>query len=220
MFCAKCGAEIKDNAKFCPKCGMSMVMGEETVVTETQVSNLESTATIPPKSFINKKIIVYATGVILAVILIISMFSLFGGKSYEKFADKYVDAAMGDSGKDLVNLFHKSTFEISGENKKELAKEYQEILDYSQDVYKETFGRKWKYSYVIDYVETTDDKEDIYFALGYYYPDDILGKISEAAEISIEISVSGKGIEEVVSYDTIIIAKISGKWYLVDCYSY
>lgn len=220
MFCAKCGTEIKDEAKFCPKCGASTGTNPEVSAEENHMENgIQSVATrvnFP----INKKFLKLAAIAIVAIVLILGVTTLFGGRSYEKFANKYVDAVMGDSGKALANLFHEDTFEVLGESKKDLAKEYQEIIDYSEEVYKETFGRNWKYSYTIESVETIDDEEDIYYALGYYYSEDVLKKIDEAAQISLEISISGKGMEEVVSYDTIIIAKISGKWYLADAWAY
>ena len=220
MFCAKCGTEMKDEAKFCPKCGASIGIAPEASVVENYAVNETQPIAVKKNLPINKNFLKFATIGIIAIVLVISIATLFGGKSYEKFAGKYVDAVMGDSGKDLANLFHEDTFEVLGESKKDLAKEYQEIIDYSEEVYKETFGRNWKYSYTIESVETIDDEEDIYYALGYYYSENVLKKIDEAAQISVEISISGKGLEEVVSYDTIIIAKISGKWYLADAWTY
>lgn len=220
MFCAKCGAEIKDNAKFCPKCGASIGTAPEVSDVENYAVNEAQPIAVKKKFSVNNNILKLVVIGIIAIVFILGITTLFGGKSYEKFADKYVDAVMGNSGKDFANLFHEDTFEVLGESKKDLAKEYQEIIDYSEEVYKETFGRNWKYSYTIESVETIDDEEDIYYALGYYYSEDVLKKIDEAAQISLEISISGKGMEEVVSYDTIIIAKISGKWYLADAWAY
>ncbi len=220
MFCAKCGTEMKDEAKFCPKCGASTCIVPEASVVENYAVNETQAIAVKKKFSVNNNVLKFVVIGIIAIVLVLGVTALFGGKSYEKFVDKYVDAVMGDSGKDFVNLFHDDTFEVVGESKKDLAKEYQEIIDYSEEVYKETFGRNWKYSYTIESVEIVDDEEDLYYAVGYYYSEDVLKKIDEAAQISVEISISGKGLEEVVSYDTIIIAKISGKWYLADAWAY
>lgn len=79
MFCTKCGAEVSEGQKFCPKCGSQMQqMTSNNSSDVTTVSN--TTGVITPKLIIDKKIIIGAIAVIIVLVLIIAL----PGKSKDK----------------------------------------------------------------------------------------------------------------------------------------
>lgn len=71
MFCANCGSEMTDNAKFCPKCGARV--GEMHSETQTGADYGSGTAAgdsvLPPKK---KKSILLPIAVVLAVLLVVA----------------------------------------------------------------------------------------------------------------------------------------------------
>ena len=85
MFCGKCGAQLEDDAKFCPACGAVI---EQNTASEKQKPSGSGIAKImkSPSRMIGVAAVVLV--VILAVVL------GFGGKSPEKIAAKTSFAAM------------------------------------------------------------------------------------------------------------------------------
>lgn len=72
MFCKNCGAEIKDNQKFCPKCGQ---------LTSNYAENIIEDASTVSKSF-NKKIFIIAV-ITIVILIVIALVAVSISSKYE-----------------------------------------------------------------------------------------------------------------------------------------
>lgn len=98
MFCGKCGAQLEDDAKFCPACGAVI---EQNTASEKQKPSGSGIAKImkSPSRMIGVAAVVLV--VILAVVL------GFGGKSPEKIAAKACETELNQDVKDITNCWHR-----------------------------------------------------------------------------------------------------------------
>lgn len=85
MFCDKCGAQFRDGAKFCPKCGNKIpsdsteIFSAESVTNKDDICDIEEETQKTTKKSVNKKILIpivaLALAVIITVFVIVNIFS-------------------------------------------------------------------------------------------------------------------------------------------------
>lgn len=91
MFCGKCGTQNADDALVCSSCGAKLSVD--------QASQAATDASVK-----NRKVGMAAVAV-AAVLVVVLIFSLFGGRSYEATVKKLGKAMLKADAKAIVNLF-------------------------------------------------------------------------------------------------------------------
>lgn len=118
MFCNNCGAEIKDNQKFCPKCGRKI-----------DVSNDSNPSVTKIEPNLNKKKIIIAVIVVILVILI-TIFAILSNSL------KYEDTVYDMNKNSITQITEKTT----AVQNVEIVYDYYEYCDYSEDLAWINFG--------------------------------------------------------------------------------
>ncbi|MCL1895969.1 MAG: zinc ribbon domain-containing protein [Clostridiales bacterium] len=98
-YCSKCGKEIKDEAKFCPKCGAKqgaqnkVAQGHEETNAGAPRRQPKESPPLNPKA----KLIVVGAAAVVAVIVVISLLpgTISGGKTTGSFFECYADLVYG-----------------------------------------------------------------------------------------------------------------------------
>lgn len=202
MFCEKCGAENKNDAKFCEKCGAP--------INKEQKSN-EMNATSQ-----NRKVGIIAVAV-CAIVVVIVLFNLFGGRGYESTVKKYFNATMDGDAKAVINLIPKKVMEKElkneGYDEDEMnlfIEEGEKALQDTLDSIESAIGDDWKMSYEIEDDEDITGK-DLKEIKEDYEDYDI--EISEAKEVEVKVTVKAKDNEN-SNTTSISLIKIGRSWYL------
>ena len=203
-FCEFCGAPMEDNVNFCGSCGKKQT--EEAV---------EAAAT-PKKAggFDPKNVPVIGA----AVVVVLVLFLLFGGRGPEKTAKQFMKAVVRGNAKKIVKLMPKDvvkeTLEETDMTKKELIEELDESLEYFSE-----YLEDYKFSYEVDDVDNITGEElkelkDELKEMGVSKK-----KVKKAKEVEVEMTVREKGAskdEEETNSLTIIVVKIGRNWYVAN----
>ena len=216
MFCSKCGAKNDDSAKFCEKCGepLNTSSPEKEIVV-----SIEDTKR-------NKKvgiISVIACAIVIAVILFIA----FGGRSYEKVIDEYIDAQLPCDAETILNLYPKEIVDYAIDEGIEDGDyvDRQDFIDHYNDNIKdkledlqEIFGGDLSLSYRI--TEDKDVSEDFFEDYIYSYgdSDEIDYNISAIKVITVELTFKGDEKEGTLE-NYIHLMKYGRSWYLSPYYN-
>ena len=207
-FCEFCGAPMEDNVNFCGSCGKKQT--EEAV---------EAAAT-PKKAggFDPKNVPVIGAAVVVVLIL----FLLFGGRGPEKTAKQFMKAVVRGNAKKVVKLLPKDMVkEMMDEadmSKKEIIEELDESLGYFADELED-----YKFSYEVDDVddikgEELKDIKDELKEMGVSKK-----KVKKAKEVEVEMTMREKGAskdEEETESLTIVVVKIGRNWYVANMDSF
>ena len=203
-FCEFCGAPMEDNVNFCGSCG------------KKQTEEAVEVAATPKKAggFDPKNVPVIGA----AVVVVLVLFLLFGGRGPEKTAKQFMKAVVRGNAKKIVKLMPKDvvkeTLEETDMTKKELIEELDESLEYFSE-----YLEDYKFSYEVDDVddikgeELKELKEDLK-EMGVSKK-----KVKKAKEVEVEMTVREKGAskdEEETNSLTIIVVKIGRNWYVAN----
>ena len=125
MFCGKCGKENNDDAVFCTECGAPL-NGNQPLPQEEAAKMADGASTK------NRKIGVIA--VVAAAVLVIAFgMLLFGGRSYKKTVNQYVNASFEADAKTIFKLIPakavKYGLEDAGYDAKDQKKAIREMKD-------------------------------------------------------------------------------------------
>ncbi len=213
MFCKNCGAELKEGARFCDKCGAQQSAAVQQKAPAAG-GNPGGGAQGASKNN-NLILIVGCVAVLAVVILLVSL--LFGGGSYKKPIKRLMAGIQKEDPEKVMDAFPEEMIDeitdMQNATKRELGNE---LIDTFRSMLDLDKGDKLKISYKI--TDTAkydrDELEDLRDDLDSYY--DIDAKdIKAAKEVDVEIKLkSGKDKEE--SEDTLTVVKIGRKWYIVD----
>lgn len=224
MFCTKCGAKNEDGVKFCVQCGNKMEestprmnpvgMRKEPVARERIRRERPALSELRPKGKIKVFPIILVV-VLLAAVIIFPKFILSGNEE-KKIVKSFVDAEMtGDAEKLLSFIPDKIIEEMMNEmnmSRSEVMDTLDKEMSKAQETINNTLGEDWSYSCKINNIQAVegaafndivDDYTDIVDNLG----------ISEATTVEVEVSVSGKDVDNSVELEIPLI-KIDEKWYL------
>lgn len=209
MFCGKCGKENNDDAVFCTECGAPL-NGNQPLPQEEAAKMADGASTK------NRKIGVIA--VVAAAVLVIAFgMLLFGGRSYKKTVNQYVNASFEADAKTIFKLIPakavKYGLEDAGYDAKDQKKAIREMKDSMQeqiDYLDRYLGKGWKTSYKITDVEkiTGDDLDEI---KEDYKDMDV--KVSAAKTVEVEVNIHSDETETSNSMDISLI-KVGRSWYI------
>lgn len=206
MFCGKCGAKNENNAKFCTECGaiLNGVNMQEDLSSVTTDLNDK-----------NRKVGMIAV-FIIALVGVVMIWLLFGGRSYKAAIEQYFDATFEADAEAIMDLLPEELMDYILEEEgyeldecmDEMNEELQEALD-SLDNY---LGENWHASYEILNVEdmSSSDLEDLREA---YEDENIDMKVSAAKTVEVEITVKAEDSENSNTMDLTLI-KVGRSWYL------
>ncbi|MBQ6570347.1 MAG: zinc ribbon domain-containing protein [Clostridia bacterium] len=229
MFCGNCGHQNDDNMAFCTECGSPLTVIEQPQPQpqpqyQPQYQPQPVAAGFPGKSFItglsekNKKIgMITVAGI--AVLLIILLISLFGGRGYKSTVKKFVKYQFDGNAKGIVNMMPKKLLrEFMDEedmSKRELIEELEESLEESREYLEDYYGDHLKVTCKIknDRNIRGDDLDDIKEDYEDY---DI--KVSAAKSVRITLKIKGSDDSTSIPM-TIPVVKIGNSWY-VDLMNY
>lgn len=223
MFCRNCGTELKEGAKFCPKCGTPATPVQQK--RESQFSNggqsqngelTGGTQAVSRRKA--KKIPVFAIGVIViliaAVVLIVRGF-LGGG--YEEPIKNLVRGIEKRDGSMILKAFPEELLEAAeeedGYDREEMAQMFESVFSYSIGDFDLTD---------IDYTVSYEIKDDLDLSEREMkeIEDDLEAegadldiKAGKEVELELKIAIDGIGYEE-TREETIEVIKIGGKWYI------
>ncbi len=203
-FCEFCGAPMEDNVNFCGSCG------------KKQTEEAVEVAATPKKAggFDPKNVPVIGA----AVVVVLVLFLLFGGRGPEKTAKQFMKAVVRGNAKKIVKLMPKDvvkeTLEETDMTKKELIEELDESLEYFSE-----YLEDYKFSYEVDDVDNITGEElkelkDELKEMGVSKK-----KVKKAKEVEVEMTVREKGAskdEEETNSLTIIVVKIGRNWYVAN----
>ena len=207
MFCKNCGTQLKEGAKFCPKCGTPAA----NVNTGGNGGGYQGGASPvqpqkkPPYLAIGLIAIVVGVVIVLAVVLGKSVF----GKGYEKPIKTMVKGVEEQDGRVISSVFPEKTVEAM-----------EDELGFDKKDFEYIFSRKdWenkdvKVKYEIEYNKKLDKDaiEDIEDEIKKEL--DIREDISAARELDVTMTVYVDGDEEDDNDTTIEVIKVDGNWYI------
>lgn len=196
MFCSQCGAEIKNDAKFCPACGARQKAEDE------------------GKANRKRKTSRFTAAVIIIVVLAVVVMTL-GSRSYKKVVDGYVNATFDGEADKIINLIPDKALDYALEangyaTKSAFSQEAQSMLDQQIQNIQYLLGDDWKVSYEIQDVSDVkgsdlEDTKDFY--------SDIKVKVSAAKIADVKLTIEGGDYKQDTSMDIAMI-KVGHSWYL------
>lgn len=196
MFCSQCGAEIKNDAKFCPACGARQKAEDE------------------GKANRKRKTSRFTAAVIIIVVLAVVVMTL-GSRSYKKVVDVYVNATFDGEADKIINLIPDKALDYALEangyaTKSAFSQEAQSMLDQQIQNIQYLLGDDWKVSYEIQDVSDVkgsdlEDTKDFY--------SDIKVKVSAAKIADVKLTIEGGDYKQDTSMDIAMI-KVGHSWYL------
>ena len=150
-----------------------------------------------------------------AVVAIVFLSTLLGGRSPEKTAGTLADAIFKGDGKLYVSLMPDEVIEhtcdnLDFDNKKELIEYANDSLKESVEYYNDTYD-KWSYSYKC--LDTEDFSKTELRDLSREYEDKFDIKVDAAKTVQIKVSLNLDGETESETSD-IVVVKIGGTWYV------
>ena len=228
MFCGNCGAQNLDDATFCCKCGEALNNNSNNNNNNNN-SNYNNNYYSPahsgvgaiPSSQINGKKnktvgIIFVS--IVALIVVIIIINLFGGRSYRSTVSKYVKASFTADGKTMVSLIPdkvlKRVCEEKDMTKREAIEELTESLEYTLEYYDSNFD-EWSYSYKI--LDTENYSNEDLNDLKDDYKDEFNLKVKAAKTVTVKIIITSDE-DEISRTIEIGVVKIGNSWYINNYY--
>lgn len=226
MFCGKCGTQFPDDAAFCPNCG-SPAPSAARPSTPPPAPPVGASAPAgapmggrPAAPTANKnKIIGIGAVAVVAVLLIVLLMNLFGGRSLKKTVGLCVDGMMKADASKILDAVPKKLLDeelesMGYDTKKEAINDLSEQLENTLDYLDDMYGSKWSYSYEIvdeDGYSTQELKD-----LNERYEDYDL-KVSDAKRVEVEITIKDKDGEELTTQsNSFTLIKSGRSWYIGD----
>lgn len=215
MFCNKCGSPVNEGDRVCTKCGAPIQTVSQEPVTDTSMTyNMNQTGNgLQDKK--NKIIGMSAVGVV-ALVLIIIVVALFGGRSYKKTVKQLMNCVFDTyNSKTFVSLFNEDMLESEvGYSKDKIKEQVDDTMETLESSVERSTGGIKKYSYKIVDNEKYDkeDLKDIKDLCSQKY--DI--KVSSAREVELTCEVKCKNGDEKNFDFEVILIKVGRSWYIYD----
>ncbi len=208
MFCGKCGAKNDDSAVFCAECG-APVQAAAPVAPAASDIPANPVGSKPGFTLNNRNIGIIAVAAVAAIVLLITCFFIFGGRSYKAVVKDYFKATEKADAKLMMDLLPddliKSVMKEEDMTKKEMTEELQESLDMLHKYYDEV-----EISYEIEDTEEFD-KDDLKDLKEDYKEYGV--KVKDAMIVEVEVTMELDGDERTQTMELVLI-KVGGSWYL------
>lgn len=227
MFCNKCGAELKDGAGFCSKCGAKLegvntgvnMAPQNTADVRTSVNITPQVESVNQKQKTNR-IVGIAVVAIAAVLVIVVLAALFGGRSYKKVATRYMKDCLSlttESIEDMFSLLPQEMIdelldETGMDDLGELAERMENYFKSERKAIEEQKERGIKFSYKIAETEDYSDRE-LRKLTESFEKQGIELKIKAAKYVTVELTATMDGEKETEEI-TFSVMKIGRNWYL------
>ena len=221
MFCGKCGTQNPDTAAFCKNCGTRLNGQAKPAATKTTKTAVKVPSQpkrpVPKQSPQQNKKVGLIAAIVIAVMVFIGVFALFGGRSYKATIKKYVNATYDVNAKAIFKLIPDDMMdymlEDDGYDRDDLADLIDDANEDLQDMIDQIeryIGKDWKLSYKIANVEkvSKDDLADLkkdYKKMGV--------RVSAAKKAKVELTVKF-GETESSNTMSIPLIKVGRSWYL------
>ncbi len=211
MYCAKCGKENREEARFCAGCG-AVLNGNQNIKTVPS-----GTTKLNSRYRIRKMIL--AVAVVIAAF--IALVTIFGGRSYKATIKQYIDAQFDVDAEKIFELIPREWLALMLDEDEFGGMDFDEMLDYFVDEaneeirgqldYIETYlGENWEVTYEI--LSDDDLKGNELDELKEDYAD--MGmKISAAKTVEVQLTVKTDDMENSDTLDVSLV-KIGRSWYL------
>lgn len=221
MFCSKCGTAIPDGAKFCKSCGEPVKIKGSQINLDNIVNNATAIIKQTPK-----KTKLIAVGIILAIILVVTIF-VIGKKGSDNIADtkgfksyknaveayitsiidgpdieKYIACFPAEMNSDLVNSYQSYRSRTNGTFMDANELQFLFINDITPE-------DKWSYK-----IASNDVVNPSELSLPYGF------EIDECYSVTVDLEHSFKdqsgGKYTLYPHAVIKVAKIDGSWYVIE----
>lgn len=107
MYCSNCGSKIDDDSLFCPNCGTRTAASGAPVSTPVPPVQAETPEPAAPKKKLSKGVLIGiiagAAAVVAAVVLLVVLLGGRGGSSWEKVAEKALNADVNVNVSDMLD---------------------------------------------------------------------------------------------------------------------
>lgn len=208
-FCKTCNKQVDDSLSFCSTCGgqLETVADSQPVASNDTIGKAKNVAgDLVSKVKSDKKLLIGAG--VAAVVVLILIFVL-GIKMIDPaagVAKKYWKAYIKEDADKIVTLIHEDMYEDEDDVIEELEDEFDQNEDYDIE---------YKKVKVVETIKYTEDQlEDLAETLEYYDIDEDDVKAAKRIWFRVVGEVDG---EKSISYESKLVVKIEGKWYI---YSY
>lgn len=221
MFCGKCGTQNPDQAAFCKKCGTRLnVQNKPATVTTAKTSvrgpvQPQRGRPAPKRKRRQDKKVGMIAVAVVTVILLITAFALFGGRSYKATIKQFVNAQFDVDAEKLVKLIPDGVLDYTLEEEgfddlDEMIDELNDNIQDQIDYIERYLGTDWSVSYEITSVEKMPSK-DLEKLKKTYKKCDV--KVSAAKTVELELTVKAGETENSSSMDISLI-KVGNSWYI------
>lgn len=216
MFCSQCGAQIADNADFCPSCGASVVTVSSTPYSaKISVSGGIGSIARYTKSLDLKDPKVMGIAAVAAVVVVVLLFSiLFGGQSYKKAVGNYVESIFDADGKQFLSTLPDKVVKAIGKDfdmsKRELANYIDEELEDFTDELEYYYGDNYSVKHKI--IDTDKyDTDDLKWIKRSYKELGI--NVKDAMIVTVRLNIRAGGMTESEEIEVGVI-KVGNSWYV------
>lgn len=216
MFCSQCGAQIADNADFCPSCGASVATVSTTPFSaKCSVSGGIGSIARYTKSFDLKDPKVMGIAAVAAVVVVVLLFSiLFGGQSYKKAVGNYVESIFDADGKQFLSTLPDKVVKAIGKDfdmsKRELANYIDEELEDLTDELEYYLGDNYSVKHKI--IDTDKyDTDDLKWIKRSYRELGI--NVKDAMIVTVRLTIRAGGMTESEEIEIGVI-KVGNSWYV------
>ena len=219
MFCAKCGNQIADGAKFCSACG---AMNEAAPQAEEPIGQEAPQQQTPPqqsapKAGSDKKLGMIAAGIVAVIVVILAVL-IFGGRGPKATANKLLKGVFNGNAKQVVSVMPKKLVKAMVEedyhgDKGDMLDELDDELDYFVDELNEY---KIKYKYKVTDIEKLDkdEAEDWEDDINFSYDTKI--KIKSVKNVTVKLTLRSKEFDEKYEEEIdLTLGKIGSSWYVL-----
>ena len=227
-YCGKCGTEIKENTKFCPKCGAAVgavktaeqKKSQQSVAKSVEQKKSQQSVGKPSEQKAgtpvswggpSKKLIgIVAAVAVVAIIAITVVFSKSSGSNYEKpLKDQVAGIEKCDENKYVESFTDKGKEHFLEDNSKEFfERNAKEVKDISYEVKEVRDG---------DISDVWDTIEIRYYNMSDTEKKSWYNSIEEVKVVKAEITYMRDDDEEPYTYEADYrMLKVGGKWCTVD----